>query len=167
MSPAGRQRAPLLRLDGISLSFKAIMAVCDIGFEVRPHEVCALIGPNGAGKSSLLNIVSGVYRPQAGRITFDGETHAYMTPRAAAKRGISRTFQNIAIFKGMSVLENVIAGAIFRSAAPGSSKRCASVERRSRRAMRASGPNACSSSCAFSATAMSPWGSCPTGFRSA
>jgi len=110
MSPAGRQRAPLLRLDGISLSFKAIMAVCDIGFEVRPHEVCALIGPNGAGKSSLLNIVSGVYRPQAGRITFDGETHAYMTPRAAAKRGISRTFQNIAIFKGMSVLENVITG---------------------------------------------------------
>jgi branched-chain amino acid transport system ATP-binding protein len=110
VSRESRRRPSLLRLDHISLSFKAIKAICEIGFEVRRHEVCALIGPNGAGKSSLLNVINGIYRPQSGQITFYGETHTHMTPRGAAKRGISRTFQNIAIFKGMSVLENVIVG---------------------------------------------------------
>jgi branched-chain amino acid transport system ATP-binding protein len=110
MTDKTRGREPLLRLENVSLSFKAIKAITDVGFEVRPHEVCALIGPNGAGKSSLLNVVSGIYRPQRGRITFDGETRGHMTPRGGAQRGIARTFQNIAIFKGMSVLENVTLG---------------------------------------------------------
>jgi len=103
-------REPLLRLSDISLSFKAIRALAGVGFAVRRHEVCAIIGPNGAGKSSLLNIVSGVYRPQAGEVSFDGRTERQLTPHQAAKWGIARTFQNIAVFGGMSVLDNVIAG---------------------------------------------------------
>ena len=103
-------RPPLLRLEHISLSFKAVKAVVDIGFDVRRHEICALVGPNGAGKSSLLNVISGLYRPQEGTITFDGETQRHMDPRRAAQRGIARTFQNIAVFKGMSVLDNVLTG---------------------------------------------------------
>ena len=101
---------PLLRLKDVSLSFRAIRALVGVGFAVRRHEVCAVIGPNGAGKSSLLNVVSGVYRPQAGEVTFDGRTERHIVPHQAAKWGIARTFQNIAVFKGMSVLDNVIAG---------------------------------------------------------
>jgi branched-chain amino acid transport system ATP-binding protein len=107
-------RAPLLELEGIQLSFKAVRAIENVGFRVRRHEVCAVIGPNGAGKSSVLNVVSGVYRPDAGQITFDGERRPFMLPRRAAQRGIARTFQNIAVFKGMSVLENVLTGTNLR-----------------------------------------------------
>jgi branched-chain amino acid transport system ATP-binding protein len=103
-------RPPLLRLEHISLSFKAVKAITDIGFDVRRHEICALIGPNGAGKSSLFNVLSGVYRPQEGTIVFDGEARHCMQPRLAAHQGIARTFQNLAIFKGMTVLDNVLAG---------------------------------------------------------
>ncbi len=85
-------------------------ALDDVTFEVRSGEICALIGPNGAGKSSLLNVVSGVYVPQAGRITFAGETGERLRPRQAARAGIARTFQNVALFRGMTVLENVIVG---------------------------------------------------------
>ena len=106
--------APLLELEDIRLSFKAVRAVEGVGFRVRRHEVCAVIGPNGAGKSSILNIVSGVYRPDAGSITFDGERRPFMLPRLAAQRGIARTFQNIAVFKGMSVLENILTGTNLR-----------------------------------------------------
>jgi branched-chain amino acid transport system ATP-binding protein len=105
-----RARTPLLRLEHISLSFNEVKAVDDISFEVFSHEVCALIGPNGAGKSSLLNVINGIYRPQQGVLHFAGHVHPAMTPRSAAKLGIARTFQNLAIFKGMSVLENVIVG---------------------------------------------------------
>jgi len=102
--------APLLRLRDVSLSFRAIRALSGVAFAVRRHEVCAIIGPNGAGKSSLLNVVSGVYRPQEGELTFDGRTARHITPRHAAQWGMARTFQNIAVFRGMSVLDNVIAG---------------------------------------------------------
>jgi len=101
---------PLLRLEHISLSFKGVHAISDIGFDVAPGEICALIGPNGAGKSSLLNVINGVYQPQQGRITFDGQVRRQMRPHDAARRGIARTFQNIALFKGMSVLDNVLTG---------------------------------------------------------
>jgi branched-chain amino acid transport system ATP-binding protein len=104
------QPAPLLRLQHVSVSFRGVHAVSDIGFDVARGEICALIGPNGAGKSSLLNVVSGVYQPQAGTVTFDGETRRRMQPRHAARRGIARTFQNIALFRGMTVLENVLTG---------------------------------------------------------
>ncbi|WP_148714510.1 ABC transporter ATP-binding protein [Chitinolyticbacter meiyuanensis] len=102
--------SPLLRLEGISLSFKGVKAIGDISFDVARGRITALIGPNGAGKSSLLNVINGVYRPQAGRIVFDGEVRQRMDPHRAAVRGIARTFQNIALFKGMSVLDNVLTG---------------------------------------------------------
>lgn len=101
---------PLLELEGISLSFKGVKAISDIGFRVAEGEICALIGPNGAGKSSLLNIINGVYQAQQGHIRFAGQERRAMQPHAAALAGIARTFQNIALFKGMSVLDNVLTG---------------------------------------------------------
>ena len=100
----------ILAVEGVSLAFGGVKALTDVSFDVREHEVRAIIGPNGAGKSSMLNVINGVYRPQAGRITYRGETHAAMHPHAAAKQGIARTFQSLALFKGMSVLENILAG---------------------------------------------------------
>ncbi len=100
----------LLELDHISLSFKGVKAVTDISFRVATGEICALIGPNGAGKSSLLNVISGVYQAQEGRIRFDRQERRRMRPHDVAVRGIARTFQNIALFKGMSVLDNVLTG---------------------------------------------------------
>jgi branched-chain amino acid transport system ATP-binding protein len=100
----------LLALDHISLSFKGVKAVTDISFEVATGEICALIGPNGAGKSSLLNVINGVYRPQQGTVRFDGHAYRRMDPYRAAHRGIARTFQNLALFRRMSVFENVLAG---------------------------------------------------------
>jgi len=100
----------LLELDNISLSFKGVKAITDISFRVAAGEICALIGPNGAGKSSLLNIISGVYQPQEGRIRFDNCERRRMRAHDVAVRGVARTFQNIALFKGMSVLDNVLTG---------------------------------------------------------
>ncbi len=100
----------LLELQRISLSFKGVKAITDISFAVAEGEICALIGPNGAGKSSLLNVINGVYRPQQGSVRFDGDERRSMRPHDAALRGIARTFQNIALFKGMSVLDNVLTG---------------------------------------------------------
>ena len=105
-----RAREAFLRLDHISLAFNEVKAVSDISFEVSRHEICALIGPNGAGKSSLLNVINGIYRPNSGTIFFDGAARSEMTPRGAARVGIARTFQNLAIFKGMTVLENIMVG---------------------------------------------------------
>ncbi|WP_287879995.1 ABC transporter ATP-binding protein [Aquitalea sp.] len=102
--------APLLSLAHISLSFKGVKAVTDIGFDVAEGEICALIGPNGAGKSSLLNVINGVYQPQQGEIRFAGRARRAMQPHEAAVAGIARTFQNIALFKGMSVLDNILTG---------------------------------------------------------
>ncbi|MBV4477581.1 MULTISPECIES: ABC transporter ATP-binding protein [Pseudomonas] len=101
---------PLLTLDDISLSFKGVKAVTSISFAVATGEICALIGPNGAGKSSLLNVINGVYQAQSGSITYAGQTRHHMRPHQAAEGGIARTFQNIALFKGMSVLDNVLTG---------------------------------------------------------
>jgi branched-chain amino acid transport system ATP-binding protein len=100
----------LLELDNISLSFKGVKAVTGISFRVAAGEICALIGPNGAGKSSLLNVISGVYQPQEGRIRFDNRERRRMRAHDVAVRGVARTFQNIALFKGMSVLDNVLTG---------------------------------------------------------
>ena len=100
----------ILRLEGISLAFGGVKALTDISFDVREHEVRAIIGPNGAGKSSMLNVINGVYHPQQGTITFRGEVRRGMRPHEAAARGVARTFQNIALFKGMSVLDNILTG---------------------------------------------------------
>jgi branched-chain amino acid transport system ATP-binding protein len=101
---------PLLSLEHISVSFKGVKAVTDISFDVAEGEICALIGPNGAGKSSLLNVISGVYRPEGGTIRYAGVACAQVDSCDAARRGIARTFQNIALFRRMSVLENVLTG---------------------------------------------------------
>jgi branched-chain amino acid transport system ATP-binding protein len=100
----------ILKVEGVSLAFGGVKALTDVGFDVREHEVRAIIGPNGAGKSSLLNVINGVYRPQQGSITFRGETRSHMNPRRSAELGIARTFQSLALFKGMSVLDNILAG---------------------------------------------------------
>ena len=104
----------ILELDSVSLRFGGVKALTNISFNVREHEIRAIIGPNGAGKSSMLNVINGVYRPQEGSITLRGERLSDMTPNRAAKMGISRTFQNIALFKGMSVLDNIMAGCSLR-----------------------------------------------------
>lgn len=101
---------PMLALERISLSFKGVQAISDVGFAVARAEICALIGPNGAGKSSLLNVVSGVYAPDSGTLSVDGDTRSRVEGAWAARHGIARTFQNIALFKGMSVLDNLLTG---------------------------------------------------------
>ncbi|CAP45094.1 ABC transporter ATP-binding protein [Bordetella petrii] len=100
----------MLDLQNISLSFGGVKALTDISFNVREHEIRAIIGPNGAGKSSMLNVINGVYTPQQGGIEFDGNRYTRMNPRRAAEMGIARTFQNLALFKGMSVLDNIMTG---------------------------------------------------------
>jgi branched-chain amino acid transport system ATP-binding protein len=100
----------ILAVEGISLAFGGVKALTDVSFDVREHEVRAIIGPNGAGKSSMLNVLNGVYRPQAGTIIYLGETRTAMEPRHSAEKGIARTFQSLALFKGMSVLDNIMAG---------------------------------------------------------
>jgi branched-chain amino acid transport system ATP-binding protein len=100
----------ILSVDNISLRFGGVKALTDISFDVREHEVRAIIGPNGAGKSSMLNCINGVYTPQEGSISFKGQTFSHMNSHQVAKMGIARTFQNLALFKGMSVLDNLMTG---------------------------------------------------------
>ena len=100
----------VIDLQNISLRFGGVKALTDISFNVREHEIRAIIGPNGAGKSSMLNVINGVYHPQEGSITFRGKQRQKMEPYEAASQGIARTFQNIALFKGMSVLDNIMTG---------------------------------------------------------
>ena len=104
----------LLKVEGVSLSFGGVKALTDVSFEIREHEVLAIIGPNGAGKSSMLNVINGFYHPQEGAITYKGETRQQMRPHVAAKSGIARTFQNIALFTGMSTLDNIMTGRILK-----------------------------------------------------
>jgi branched-chain amino acid transport system ATP-binding protein len=107
---AGRVGEVILDVKGISLRFGGVKALTDISFDVREHELRAIIGPNGAGKSSMLNCINGVYAPQEGSITFRGHTFGHMNSRQVAEMGVARTFQNLALFKGMSVLDNIMSG---------------------------------------------------------
>jgi branched-chain amino acid transport system ATP-binding protein len=100
----------ILDVHNISLSFGGVKALSDISFNVREHEIRAIIGPNGAGKSSMLNCINGVYTPQQGNITFRGQTFSHMDSHQVAVMGVARTFQNLALFKGMSVLDNIMTG---------------------------------------------------------
>jgi len=100
----------ILDVQNISLAFGGVKALTDISFNVREHEIRAIIGPNGAGKSSMLNCINGVYKPQQGSITFRGKTFKSMNSRQVAEMGVARTFQNLALFKGMSVLDNIMTG---------------------------------------------------------
>ena len=100
----------VLDVKNISLSFGGVKALTDISFDVREHEVRAIIGPNGAGKSSMLNCINGVYTPQQGTIMFMGQTFDHMDSHQVATMGIARTFQNLALFKGMNVIDNLMTG---------------------------------------------------------
>ncbi|MHB8666559.1 MAG: ABC transporter ATP-binding protein [Burkholderiales bacterium] len=100
----------VLDLQGISLAFGGVRALQDVSFDVREHEIRAIIGPNGAGKSSMLNVINGVYHPQHGTVSFNGVARRDVNTHEAAVQGIARTFQNIALFKGMSVLDNIMTG---------------------------------------------------------
>ncbi|MBU4507726.1 MAG: ABC transporter ATP-binding protein, partial [Gammaproteobacteria bacterium] len=100
----------ILDVQNISLRFGGVKALTDISFNVKEHEVRAIIGPNGAGKSSMLNCINGVYSPQEGSISFRGQTFKHMNSRQVAEMGIARTFQNLALFKGMSVIDNIMTG---------------------------------------------------------
>src|SRR5882757_10285202 len=112
-SPTGNEIAAgeaILAVDNVSLAFGGVKAITDVSFDIKKGEVRAIIGPNGAGKTSMLNVINGFYQPQQGRITFKGETRSKMQPHDAARGGIARTFQNVALFKGMSALDNIMAG---------------------------------------------------------
>jgi branched-chain amino acid transport system ATP-binding protein len=100
----------ILAVEGVSLAFGGVKALTDVSFDVREHEVRAIIGPNGAGKSSMLNVLNGVYHPQQGTIRFRGREFHDMDSHEAAAMGIARTFQNIALFRGMTVLDNIMTG---------------------------------------------------------
>jgi branched-chain amino acid transport system ATP-binding protein len=105
----------ILKLRDVSLSFKGIKALNNLSFDVEQGEVCALIGPNGAGKSSLLNVIAGVYRADTGEVVFAGRKLGRIHPLRAARLGIGRTFQHNALFKRLSILDNVLSGLIRHS----------------------------------------------------
>jgi branched-chain amino acid transport system ATP-binding protein len=100
----------LLSVEDISLSFGGVKALNGVSFDIRKGEVRAIIGPNGAGKSSMLNVINGFYHPNAGSITYKGTKRPKMRPDQSAKQGIARTFQNIALFRGMTTLDNIMTG---------------------------------------------------------
>ncbi len=100
----------LLSVENVSLSFGGVRAISDVSFDIRKGEIRAIIGPNGAGKTSMLNVINGFYSPQRGRITFKGKTRSKMRPHEAAEGGIARTFQNVALFRGMTALDNIMTG---------------------------------------------------------
>ena len=107
----GRQiGGTVMDMRNITLRFGGVTAIKDISFDIREGEIRAIIGPNGAGKSSMLNVISGFYIPQEGEVYFRGRKRAPMRPYEVARQGIARTFQNIALFEGMSVLDNVMTG---------------------------------------------------------
>ena len=101
---------PILEVKNISLSFGGVKAITNTTFDVLEHEVRAIIGPNGAGKSSMLNCINGIYKPQKGTVSFKGKNIPKITPNIMAQLGLSRTFQNLALFKRMSVLDNILVG---------------------------------------------------------
>src|SRR5690348_5158213 len=104
----------ILAAEAISLSFGGIQALRDVSLEIREHEILAIIGPNGAGKTSLLNVINGFYHPQRGRLSWKGQARRRLRPYEAAEQGIARTFQNVALFRGMSTLDNIMTGRLTR-----------------------------------------------------
>jgi branched-chain amino acid transport system ATP-binding protein len=100
----------LLSVENVTLKFGGVTAINDVSFDIRKGEIRAIIGPNGAGKTSMLNCINGFYHPQEGRITYKGETRQRMRPYVAASQGIARTFQNVALFRGMTTLDNIMTG---------------------------------------------------------
>jgi len=110
MTASRKTGRPILEIDDISLAFGGVVALQGVSFDVLEHEIRAIIGPNGAGKSSMLNVINGVYHPQRGTVAFKGRRRRSVDPHEAAHQGIARTFQNIALFRGMTVLDNIMTG---------------------------------------------------------
>ena len=109
-SPSLAKGDVMLNVEHVSLSFGGVKAITDVSFDIRKGEVRAIIGPNGAGKTSMLNVINGFYHPQEGRITYKGVARSRMKPYEAACQGVARTFQNVALFKGMTTLDNIMVG---------------------------------------------------------
>ena len=105
---------PILEADAISLAFGGVQALQGVSLNIRRHEILAIIGPNGAGKTSLLNVINGFYHPQRGTLRWKGAVRRRMRPHDAAAQGIARTFQNVALFRGMSTLDNIMTGRLLR-----------------------------------------------------
>jgi len=108
------EAAPLLSVDGVSVRFGALLALSRVSLDVRAGEILAIIGPNGAGKTTLLNVISGFYHPYEGRIAFAGRDRTRLSPPDVAALGVARTFQNVALFKGMTVLDNIMTGRLLK-----------------------------------------------------
>jgi len=111
---AGPPTESLLRVESITVRFGAVQALSDVSVDIHRGEIVAIIGPNGAGKTTLLNVISGFYHPQQGRIVFQGRDRTLLKPFDVAALGIARTFQNVALFKGMSVLDNIMTGRLLK-----------------------------------------------------
>jgi len=110
----GPRPGPLLVVDDVSVHFGAVQALSDVSLEIRRGEIVAIIGPNGAGKTTLLNVISGFYHASRGRILYEGKDRTHLKPYDVAALGIARTFQNVALFKGMSVLDNIMTGRLLK-----------------------------------------------------
>jgi ABC-type branched-subunit amino acid transport system ATPase component len=157
----------ILDVKNISLRFGGVKALTDISFNVREHEVRAIIGPNGAGKSSMLNCINGVYTPQEGSITFRGKTFDHMNSRQVAEMGVARTFQNLALFKGMNVIDNIMSGRNLKMKTNLFQQAFAGARRSARRSSTAPSSSASSTSSRSRPTARRRWAACPTACRSA
>jgi len=105
---------PLLEVDNVSVRFGALLALSGVSLSIQPREILAIIGPNGAGKTTLLNVISGFYHPYEGRILFEGRDRTRLSPPDVAELGVARTFQNVALFKGMTVLDNLMTGRLLK-----------------------------------------------------
>jgi len=112
-APAPR-REPLLHVDDITVRFGAVQALSDVSVDIFRGEIVAIIGPNGAGKTTLISVISGFYHPQQGRILFEGKDRTHLKPYDVAALGVARTFQNVALFKGMTVLDNIMTGRLLK-----------------------------------------------------
>ncbi len=111
---AGPSAEPLLSVEAITVRFGAVQALSEVSVDIHRGEIVAIIGPNGAGKTTLLNAISGFYQPQEGRILFQGKDRTRLKPFDVAALGIARTFQNVALFKGMNVLDNIMTGRLLK-----------------------------------------------------
>jgi branched-chain amino acid transport system ATP-binding protein len=114
VSGNGSAPAPLLEVDAISVRFGAVQALDHVGLRIDEREILAIIGPNGAGKTTLLNVISGFYHPYEGRIRFAGVDRTRLSAHQVAALGIARTFQNVALFRGMTVLDNIMTGRLLK-----------------------------------------------------
>jgi branched-chain amino acid transport system ATP-binding protein len=108
--PSRSTNEPLLACEGIEQSFGGLKALKGVSFEVHAGEIFGLVGPNGSGKTTMVNVITGFYRPQAGRVRLYGHDITGMQPYRVAQRSLARTFQNLALFRGMSVLDNILVG---------------------------------------------------------